>query len=284
MGHESLAGLSPAHRRNQNPVSPSATMFKRSANFLRDETDLTWRALIRRHRFLLLMLALLTFLCTLYLYFAIKLGSKECSGLTGKEETLCRLKFSKAKKTQGRGSRRGLFTTHDSTVMPLSEHHIAQQMKEIPDVGSWVEHITSNGKIHRVLNLGCTRGTLTEYMAKQTGVTMSVLGCEEEFSVDRSVSRSQLSFLLNGPPSAAALFDLIICEKCNMLELAHDGRQFWEFGQLLRDGGNFLWVSDSLGGVDDASLRLANLQMPGWICLSRVDDGMVWQTMASQWL
>ncbi|KAF9688840.1 hypothetical protein SADUNF_Sadunf01G0029800 [Salix dunnii] len=51
--------------------------------FPRDELG-SWSTLLQRHRFLLTALALLAFLCTIYLYFAVTLGATEsCSGLTG---------------------------------------------------------------------------------------------------------------------------------------------------------------------------------------------------------
>ena len=126
MVQENHAVLSPAHRRNQNPLSPSSSVFRRSSTFSRDETDLSWNALIRRHRFLLSMLALLMFLCTIYLYFAIKLGSDDCSGLIGNEETLCRLKRSNAKISHGHKSSRKLLNVQESVVKLLSrtQNHI----------------------------------------------------------------------------------------------------------------------------------------------------------------
>ncbi|KAG5227786.1 hypothetical protein OIU76_017324 [Salix suchowensis] len=63
--------------------------------FPRDELG-SWSTLLQRHRFLLTALALLAFLCTIYLYFAITLGATEsCSGLTGTKKTLCRLELAK---------------------------------------------------------------------------------------------------------------------------------------------------------------------------------------------
>ncbi|PNT52580.3 hypothetical protein POPTR_001G040300v4 [Populus trichocarpa] len=61
--------------------------------FPRDELG-SWSTLLQRHRFLLTALALLAFLCTIYLYFAVTLGAIEsCSGLTGTKKTLCRLEL-----------------------------------------------------------------------------------------------------------------------------------------------------------------------------------------------
>ncbi|KMZ62471.1 hypothetical protein ZOSMA_45G00090 [Zostera marina] len=46
--------------------------------------------LLERHRFLLTTLTLLFFLCTVYLYFAVTLGSDgSCSGITGSEKDRC---------------------------------------------------------------------------------------------------------------------------------------------------------------------------------------------------
>ncbi|CAN6482266.1 unnamed protein product [Victoria cruziana] len=79
---------SPRHRRPQAASSLSST-FRRQPQ-PRDDGE-GWSILLRRHRFLLTMLALLAFLCTIYLYFAVTLGASDpCSGMTGAEKTLCR--------------------------------------------------------------------------------------------------------------------------------------------------------------------------------------------------
>ncbi|KAA0034943.1 hypothetical protein IC582_008560 [Cucumis melo] len=64
----------------------------------------SWSTLFKRHRFLLTALALLTFLCTIYLYFAITLGAtaSSCSGLTGTQRELCRLEHAKASLANGK--------------------------------------------------------------------------------------------------------------------------------------------------------------------------------------
>jgi hypothetical protein len=86
MGNEGLLGLSPAHRRGLNPPSP--TPFKRTTS----GPDIGWRSLVHRHKFLLYALGLLTFLCTIYLYFAITLGTRDvCSGLGGEQRALCQV-------------------------------------------------------------------------------------------------------------------------------------------------------------------------------------------------
>ncbi|KAI4329423.1 hypothetical protein L6164_021688 [Bauhinia variegata] len=83
--------LSSPHRR-----SPS---FRRP--FSRDE--LSWSTLVQRHRFLLTALALLTFLCTVYLYFAVTLGaSNSCSGLTGAQKASCHMQHVKASVAKGK--------------------------------------------------------------------------------------------------------------------------------------------------------------------------------------
>lgn len=81
--------LSSPHRRAQTPFAQSQSLIKQLHG--REELD-SWSALFQRHRFLLTALALLAFLCTIYLYFAITLGaSASCSGLTGSEKAACSL-------------------------------------------------------------------------------------------------------------------------------------------------------------------------------------------------
>ena len=71
--------LSSPHRR-----SPS---FRKQ--FSRDDS-LSWPTLLQRHRFLLIALILLAFLCTMYLYFAVTLGaSGSCSDLKGAQKASC---------------------------------------------------------------------------------------------------------------------------------------------------------------------------------------------------
>uniref|UniRef100_A0A2P2P3C2 Uncharacterized protein n=1 Tax=Rhizophora mucronata TaxID=61149 RepID=A0A2P2P3C2_RHIMU len=70
--------------------------------FPRDELG-SCSTLLRRHRFLLTALALLAFLCTVYLYFAITLGATEsCASLTGKQKALCHLQHAKASVAKGK--------------------------------------------------------------------------------------------------------------------------------------------------------------------------------------
>ncbi|XP_010459151.1 PREDICTED: uncharacterized protein LOC104740301 [Camelina sativa] len=58
----------------------------------------TCSTVVQRHRYLLTALALLTFLCTIYLYFAVTLGARHssCYGLTGKEKAICQLQHVQA--------------------------------------------------------------------------------------------------------------------------------------------------------------------------------------------
>ena len=59
--------------------------------------------LIQRHRFLLTALALLAFLCTVYLYFAVTLGgSDSCSGLSRAQKAACHLQQAKAAVGKGK--------------------------------------------------------------------------------------------------------------------------------------------------------------------------------------
>ncbi|KAK9281669.1 hypothetical protein L1049_004573 [Liquidambar formosana] len=90
--------LSP-HRKSQNAFSSPS--FRKQFQ-TRDEMG-SWSTLVRRHRFLLTALALLAFLCTIYLYFAVTLGATpSCSGLTGTQKALCRLEQAKASVSKGK--------------------------------------------------------------------------------------------------------------------------------------------------------------------------------------
>ena len=111
MGNEGLLGLSPAHRRGQNPPSPSP--FRRSASV----PDLGWRSLVRRHKFLLYTLGLLTLLCTIYLYFAVTLGTRDsCSGLGGAQRALCQVGVKAGKEnTQKLHLRRLMFVSGEDS-------------------------------------------------------------------------------------------------------------------------------------------------------------------------
>ncbi|XP_038899690.1 uncharacterized protein LOC120086949 [Benincasa hispida] len=63
----------------------------------------SWSTLVQRHHFLLTALALLTFLCTIYLYFAVTLGSSSsCFGLTGTQKAKCQLELAKTSMAKGK--------------------------------------------------------------------------------------------------------------------------------------------------------------------------------------
>ncbi|KQJ95832.1 uncharacterized protein LOC100833714 [Brachypodium distachyon] len=84
-----LDSLSSPHRRSQNTFFLSSPRKPQSS---RDDAG-SWSALVERHRFLLTTLVVLAFLCTIYLYFAVTLGSPNaCSGLTGDEMAVCQEK------------------------------------------------------------------------------------------------------------------------------------------------------------------------------------------------
>ncbi|KAK4395478.1 hypothetical protein Sango_1702100 [Sesamum angolense] len=90
------------HRRTQPQTAFSPPLVKRHHSRL-DELG-SWSTLAQRHRFLLIALALLAFLCTIYLYFAITLGAAgdTCSGLTGAQKTSCHLQQAKASAAKGK--------------------------------------------------------------------------------------------------------------------------------------------------------------------------------------
>ncbi|XP_048432732.1 uncharacterized protein LOC103955097 isoform X1 [Pyrus x bretschneideri] len=82
-----------------SPVRKSASFRKQ---FSQNELG-SWSTLFQRHRFLLTALALLTFLCTIYLYFAVTLGgSPSCSGLSGTQKALCSLEHAKTSVAHGK--------------------------------------------------------------------------------------------------------------------------------------------------------------------------------------
>ncbi|KAJ3693357.1 hypothetical protein LUZ60_008837 [Juncus effusus] len=84
-----LDSLSSPHRRTQNTFF--STPQKTKAPGRDDVSD--WSTLLERHRFLLTMLVLLAFLCTVYLYFAVTLGThNSCSGLAGAQRAICEAK------------------------------------------------------------------------------------------------------------------------------------------------------------------------------------------------
>lgn len=273
MGHDNHTVMSPAHRRNQNPASPSASFFKRSSTFPREEPDLSWVALFRRHRFLLLTLALLAFLCTVYLYFAIKLGADSCSGLIGKDEALCRLKKSKVKSTHGHPARRMLLSVQESSFEPMIQSYV--QIPTHTDLTTRVKLLIEDGTIQSVLVVGCTGKNSTEYLSFHFSVLFSGIGCKERSLVEEGSAEFSPDFLHIDTPS---LFDLIICEKCNMFELINDESKFGALDRLLSDQGFFLWILDT-AALSTFTLPLGNLQLRGWSCLSRADDMVLWQKL-----
>ncbi|KVH98086.1 hypothetical protein Ccrd_023697 [Cynara cardunculus var. scolymus] len=63
----------------------------------------SFSTIIRRHQFLLTALALLAFLCTVYLYFAVTLGEdNSCSGLTVTQKALCHAQHVKQTVAKGK--------------------------------------------------------------------------------------------------------------------------------------------------------------------------------------
>ncbi|RRT84004.1 hypothetical protein B296_00008609 [Ensete ventricosum] len=87
-----LDSLSSPHRRSQNTVFLTSPSKKQQSGF--NEPG-SWSTIFERHRFLLTMLAVLAFLCTIYLYFAVTLGDTgSCSGMSGAEKALCQAKSS----------------------------------------------------------------------------------------------------------------------------------------------------------------------------------------------
>jgi len=94
--------VSSPHRRSQSGQSAFSSPSFRKPYSKGDEFE-SCSALFQRHRFLLTALALLAFLCTVYLYFAITLGAGEsCSGLTGAAKALCHVEQAKATIAKGK--------------------------------------------------------------------------------------------------------------------------------------------------------------------------------------
>ncbi|XP_008810683.2 uncharacterized protein LOC103722042 [Phoenix dactylifera] len=86
-----LTSLPSPNRKSQNTLFSSSPSKKLSG---RDELG-SWSTILERHRFLLTMMALLAFLCTIYLYFAVTLGASDpCSEKSGAEKALCEAKYS----------------------------------------------------------------------------------------------------------------------------------------------------------------------------------------------
>lgn len=80
-------------------LDSSLSPHRRPSSFKKHRDELgSWSAVLDRHRFLLTMLVLLLFLCTIYLYFAITLGAASCAGMSGAERALCEAKASSLRK------------------------------------------------------------------------------------------------------------------------------------------------------------------------------------------
>ncbi|PSR95992.1 Protein Dok-7 like [Actinidia chinensis var. chinensis] len=95
--------VSSPHRRSQNAFSTSSPSSSSRKQYTKGDELGSCSAILQRHRFLLTALALLAFLCTIYLYFAITLGASElCAGLTGTQKALCRVEQAKATTAKGK--------------------------------------------------------------------------------------------------------------------------------------------------------------------------------------
>ena len=90
------------HRRSQTQTAFSQPPTKKQYTKGGDELG-NCATLVQRHQFLLTALALLAFLCTIYLYFAVTLSSGEaCDGLTGAQMATCRLRIAKESVSNGK--------------------------------------------------------------------------------------------------------------------------------------------------------------------------------------
>ncbi|CAH9099087.1 unnamed protein product [Cuscuta epithymum] len=84
------------HRRSHAAFSV-APSYKKLHPRGGDESPVSFSTILQRHRFLLIAMGLLTFICIVYLYFAVTLGSGDsCSGLTATEKAACLLERSGA--------------------------------------------------------------------------------------------------------------------------------------------------------------------------------------------
>ncbi|XP_024387592.1 uncharacterized protein [Physcomitrium patens] len=109
MGNDNLS--SPGYRRG------SSSPFKRSLS----SPDSSWRSLANRHKFLLYMLGLLVVLCTIYLYFAITLGSSDsCSGLGGAQRVSCQMRVDAMKTDSLKAHHRRLLSVEDSDSIEIT--------------------------------------------------------------------------------------------------------------------------------------------------------------------
>ncbi|XP_009795519.1 uncharacterized protein [Nicotiana sylvestris] len=93
--------ISSPHRRSQTQTAFSTSSLKRQHS--RGDEFGSCSTLLQRHRFLLTALALLAFLCTIYLYFAVTLGAGDsCSGLKGSQKAACYVEHGKASMAKGK--------------------------------------------------------------------------------------------------------------------------------------------------------------------------------------
>ncbi|XP_076912950.1 uncharacterized protein LOC143581290 [Bidens hawaiensis] len=87
------------HRRTQTVFSSSSVKKQHT----KTEELGNFSTVVRRHRFLLTALALLAFLCTIYLYFAVTLGEDgSCFDLTGSQKALCHAQHVKQSVSHGK--------------------------------------------------------------------------------------------------------------------------------------------------------------------------------------
>lgn len=100
--HKSMAldgVITSPHRRTQTAFSSTSSR----KNYTSGNELGSFSTVVRRHRFLLTALALLAFLCTIYLYFAITLGAADvCMGLTGSQKALCQVQLAKDSIAKGK--------------------------------------------------------------------------------------------------------------------------------------------------------------------------------------
>ncbi|GAA0142429.1 hypothetical protein LIER_13044 [Lithospermum erythrorhizon] len=93
--------LSSPHRRTNPQFDVSSPTYSKKAS--RGSEWESCSILFQRHRFLLTAIVLLTFLCTVYLYFAITLGGSDlCSEFSGARKASCRLEQAKASIAKGK--------------------------------------------------------------------------------------------------------------------------------------------------------------------------------------
>lgn len=90
------------HRRSQTQTAFSSTDPKKNQYSRSNELG-SCSTVLQRHRFLLIALGLLAFLCTIYLYFAVTLGAGDsCSDLTGTQKAACYVEHGKAHMGKGK--------------------------------------------------------------------------------------------------------------------------------------------------------------------------------------